>query len=98
MLVVRLGLRSIDVKRLEFSDFDWPGNRLSVAQVKTGRRVQLPLLKDVGWAVIDYVAPDGRPVTARRRSCGTPPRWARSPSRTTCIRSWSSTPGRLMSR
>ena len=55
LLITRLGLRGIDVKRLEFSDFDWPGNRLSVVQAKTGHRVQLPLLKDVGWAVIDYV-------------------------------------------
>jgi site-specific recombinase XerD len=62
MLVTRLGLRSIDVKRLEFSDFDWPGCRLSVAQAKTGRKVQLPLLKDVGWAVIDYVR-TGRPAS-----------------------------------
>ena len=30
LLVTRLGLRGIDVKRLEFADFDWPGNRLSV--------------------------------------------------------------------
>jgi integrase len=62
LLVARLGLRGIDVKRLEFSDFDWPGCRLSVAQAKTGRKVQLPLLKDVGWAVIDYV-PAGRPAS-----------------------------------
>jgi integrase len=62
LLVTRLGLRSIDVKRLEFSDFDWPGCRLSVAQAKTGRRVQLPLLKDVGWAVIDYIR-TGRPAS-----------------------------------
>jgi integrase len=62
LLVTRLGLRSIDVKRLEFSDFDWQGCRLSVAQAKTGRRVQLPLLKDVGWAVIDYVRA-GRPTS-----------------------------------
>jgi integrase len=62
LLVTRLGLRSIDVKRLEFSDFDWPGNRLSVAQAKTGRQVWLPLLKDVGWAVIDYVR-NGRPAS-----------------------------------
>ena len=55
LLIVRLGLRSIDVKRLELSDFDWPGNRLFVTQSKTGVRVQLPLLKDVGWAVIDYI-------------------------------------------
>ena len=55
LLVTRLGLRGIDIKRLEFSDFDWPGNRLSISQAKTGRRVWLPLLKDVGWAVIDYI-------------------------------------------
>ncbi len=40
---------------MEFGDFDWPANRLSVAQAKTGHRVQLPLLKEVGWAVIDYI-------------------------------------------
>jgi integrase len=62
MLVARLGLRTIDVKRLEFSDFDWPGCRLSVAQAKTGAKVHLPLLKDVGWAVIDYIR-DGRPAS-----------------------------------
>jgi integrase len=60
LLVARLGLRGVDVKRLEFADFDWPGNRLSVVQAKTGRRVQLPLLKQVGWAVIDYIR-HGRP-------------------------------------
>jgi integrase len=62
LLVARLGLRSIDVKRLEFADFDWPGCRLSVAQAKTGSRIWLPLLKDVGWAVIDY-ARNGRPAS-----------------------------------
>ena len=61
LLIARLGLRGIDLKRLEFGDFDWPGNRLFVTQAKTGGRVQLPLLKDVGWAVIDYIRA-GRPV------------------------------------
>jgi len=60
LLITRLGLRGIDVKRLRFADLDWPGNRLSVVQAKTGHRVQLPLLKDVGWALIDYVQ-HGRP-------------------------------------
>ena len=55
LLITRLGLRGIDVKRLRLADLDWPGNRLSVVQAKTGRRVQLPLLKDVGWAIIDYI-------------------------------------------
>lgn len=61
VLIARLGLRGVDVKRLEFADFDWPGNRLNVAQAKTGHRMQLPLLKEVGWAVIDYIR-HGRPV------------------------------------
>src|SRR5438270_1458107 len=60
LLITRLGLRGVDVKRLRFADLDWPGNRLSVVQAKTGHRVQLPLLKDVGWAIIDYVR-SGRP-------------------------------------
>ena len=60
LLITRLGLRGVDAKRLRFADLDWPGNRLSVVQAKTGHRVQLPLLKDVGWAIIDYVQ-HGRP-------------------------------------
>jgi integrase len=60
LLITRLGLRGVDVRRLEFADFDWPGNRLLVTQAKTGHRVQLPLLKEVGWAVIDYLR-HGRP-------------------------------------
>jgi integrase len=60
LLITRLGLRGVDVRRLEFADFDWPGNRLFVTQAKTGHRVQLPLLKEVGWAVIDYIR-HGRP-------------------------------------
>ena len=60
LLITRLGLRGIDVRRLRFADLDWPGNRLSVVQAKTGRRVHLPLLKDVGWAIIDYIR-YGRP-------------------------------------
>ncbi len=60
LLICRLGLRAVDVKRLRFADLDWPANQVSVVQAKTGRRVDLPLLKDVGWAIIDYVR-DGRP-------------------------------------
>ena len=62
LLICRLGLRGVDVKRLRFADLDWPANQVSVVQAKTGRRLQLPLLKDVGWAIIDYVR-DARPVS-----------------------------------
>src|ERR1017187_5062342 len=60
LLITRLGLRGVDIRRLEFSDFDWAGNRLLVTQAKTGHPVQLPLLKEAGWAVIDYIR-HGRP-------------------------------------
>lgn len=62
LLICRLGLRGVDVKRLQFADLDWPGNRVSVVQAKTGQRVWLPLLKDVGWAIIDYIR-SGRPAS-----------------------------------
>ena len=64
LLIARLGLRGVDIRRLEFADFDWPGNQLLVTQAKTGQRLQLPLLKDVGWAVIDYIR-HGRPAVPR---------------------------------
>ena len=60
LLITRLGLRGVDVRRLEFADFDWAGNRLLLTQAKTSHPVQLPLLKEVGWAVIDYIR-HGRP-------------------------------------
>jgi len=60
LLVVRLGLRSIDVKRLTFSNLKWAENRIEFSQSKTGEPVSLPLLNDVGWAIIDYVK-NGRP-------------------------------------
>jgi len=62
LLICRLGLRAVDVKRLKFADLDWPGNQVSVVQAKTGQRVWLPLLKDVGWAIIDYIR-SGRPAS-----------------------------------
>ena len=36
--------------------------RFEFSQSKTGRQVRLPILKDVGWAIIDYIK-DGRPVS-----------------------------------
>lgn len=38
LLISRLGLRGVDIKRLEFADFEWPGDRLFVVQAKTGHR------------------------------------------------------------
>ena len=62
LLVALLGLRSIDVKRLTFENFNWNDNYLEFSQSKTSAPVRLPLLKDVGWAVIDYLQ-NGRPIS-----------------------------------
>ena len=61
MLAARLGLRCIDVKRLKFSSFNWNENYFEFAQSKTGRCIRLPILRDVGWAIIDYIK-NGRPL------------------------------------
>jgi site-specific recombinase XerD len=62
LLVARLGLRTIDVKRLTFENFNWNENYLEFTQSKTKQPTRLPLLKDIGWAVIDYLR-NGRPVS-----------------------------------
>ena len=63
LLTARLGLRISDLRHLELGDLDWRAKTLTIIQHKTGRPLSLPLLDDVGWAVIDYVR-HGRPETA----------------------------------
>jgi integrase len=60
LLVARLGLRTIDIKHLKLTDLMWQDNRIELIQSKTARVLNLPLLPDVGWAIIDYLK-DGRP-------------------------------------
>ena len=55
LLAARLGLRASDIANLTFSSFKWDKNLIEVAQQKTGEPVTLPLLNDVGEAVIDYI-------------------------------------------
>jgi len=55
LLAARLGLRASDIANLTFSSFKWDKNVIEVAQQKTGEPVVLPLLNDVGEAVIDYI-------------------------------------------
>jgi site-specific recombinase XerD len=62
LLIARLGLRIGDVRELQLSDIDWTNNHIRIQQHKTGNPLTLPLLTDVGWAIIDYLK-DGRPVT-----------------------------------
>ena len=63
LATARLGLRICDLRQLELGDLDWRAKQITIAQHKTGRPLSLPLLDDVGWAIIDYVR-GGRPETA----------------------------------
>ena len=60
LMVARLGLRASDIKAICISDFDWEARTVSIVQHKTKVPLVLPLLDDVGWAVIDYLR-YGRP-------------------------------------
>ena len=50
-----LGLRRSDIINLTFSNIDWEHNTISLFQEKTKKRVELPLTKEVGSALIDYL-------------------------------------------
>src|SRR6266700_6657 len=63
LMTARLGLRISDLRQLELGDLDWRAKTITIVQQKTGRPLSLPLLDDVGWAIIDYVR-HGRPETA----------------------------------
>ena len=62
MLITRYGLRSADVKDLMLSNLRWDMNTIEIIQGKTKNPLRLPLMKDVGWAIIDYLK-HGRPVS-----------------------------------
>ena len=60
LLACKLGLRSSDIRFLRFSNIDWKNKFISIKQYKTDVELQLPLLHDVGEAIINYIK-FGRP-------------------------------------
>lgn len=55
LLALRLGLRAVDIAQLRVTDLHWRTHTLTVTQQKTGRRLDTPLLADVGNAIVDYL-------------------------------------------
>lgn len=55
LLASRLGLRASDIAGLQFSDIDWDKNTITLKMQKTQKVIVLPLLADVGNAIIDYL-------------------------------------------
>lgn len=55
ILAARLGLRASDITNLTFSNLNWEKNLIEIVQEKTKKLLQLPLLNEVGDAIIDYL-------------------------------------------
>lgn len=61
-ILATYGLRSGEIARLRLEDIDWRADVLHIHHSKTGARSVLPLLEQVGEALIDYLR-YGRPET-----------------------------------
>lgn len=64
--IIRLGettgMRACDIIRLKLKDIDWRKNEIHIIQKKTQKPVILPLIKEAGNALQDYIL-HGRPDT-----------------------------------
>ena len=54
-IMSKLGIRFADIKNLKFENINWIMNTITFVQSKTNKLVTLPLLNDVGLALIDYI-------------------------------------------
>jgi integrase len=78
MLLARLGLRSVEVARLELTDVDWRSGEVAI-RGKARRRDRLPLPVEAGEAIAAYLV-DARPRTEHRHlflTCRAPRRGIR---------------------
>lgn len=62
LLALKLGLRSSDIAGLKFENISWGANEFIFEQKKTGKSITLPILPEVGNAIIDYLK-YGRPLS-----------------------------------
>jgi integrase/recombinase XerD len=64
LLMVRLGLRAVEIARMQLGDIDWRAGVIEV-RGKGGRRDRLPLPADVGQALADYLSKARRASSCR---------------------------------
>ncbi len=64
LLMARLGLWAVEIARLRLQDLDWRSGEL-VIQGKGGRIDRMPLLREVGAALADYLRHGRRPSQLR---------------------------------
>lgn len=63
LIAARLGLRISDILNIKLKNIDWVNSKITVIQEKNHNLNVLPLTKEVGWAVIDYIK-KSRPKTS----------------------------------
>lgn len=66
LMIIRLGLRVSDIRGMKLSNLNWSRKMIHIIMQKTGQPLELPLLDDIGWAIIDYLK-NGRPQTSSDR-------------------------------
>jgi site-specific recombinase XerD len=66
LCLARLGLRAGEVAALCLEDLDWRHGVLRLKQSKTGQPAELPLVREVGESIANYLR-SGRPVCADRQ-------------------------------
>jgi integrase/recombinase XerD len=74
LMVATTGMRNGEIRRLELSDIRWREGEVRLRRTKSRRDRVVPLLKEAGLALSDYIL-NGRPQTAERRIflCHRPP-------------------------
>jgi site-specific recombinase XerD len=55
LLAANLGLRASDICNLRFDNLHWNTSTIKIEQFKTGKELVLPMLPDIGNAIIDYL-------------------------------------------
>lgn len=55
LLAARVGMRASDIANLKFENINWEKCSIMFTQFKTGRPLELPLLPEIGNALIDYL-------------------------------------------
>lgn len=62
LMITHLGLRVSDIRNMKLSSLNWNRKIITLSVQKTRQALKLPLLDDIGWAIIDYLK-NGRPQT-----------------------------------
>jgi site-specific recombinase XerD len=65
LLALKLGFRASDIANLKFANISWNTYEFNFEQQKTAKSITLPILPEVGNALIDYLK-YGRPVSSEK--------------------------------